>query len=121
MGLNFVEQLPEELALAVLQHLSFEDRARACCVNSTWDKLTREQAFGPPTLELRPKLVRSTSCSILMWCKELSFKYTIRTRQLPPLPLRRVMGTPILHDGDAAAEHGCSDQMAHQSHNSHML
>ena len=69
MAINFVEQLPEELALAVLQHLSFEDRARACCVNSTWAKLTREQVFGPPTLELRPKLVRSPFCSILHYCK----------------------------------------------------
>ena len=64
MAVNFVQQLPEELALALLQHLSFEDRARACCVNKAWNRLTREQVFGPPLLELRPKLVGPLSAQL---------------------------------------------------------
>lgn len=56
-SMNFVETLPQELVLLIIQCLPIEDRARCCLVDRAWNRLTGMADLGS-VLELRPKEVR---------------------------------------------------------------
>lgn len=58
--MNFTAILPEEVTDIIFEHLSFEDRARGCVVNRTWNRLSKHQFLGP-SLELQPKQVISSN------------------------------------------------------------
>lgn len=96
MAVNFVEHLPQELALAVLNHLSFEDRARSCLVSRAWNELSREQVLGPDLVDLRPKLVNPP----LPLCtrKHMKSIWGIALDNLKTLPWTTMANGPIFQD-----------------------
>jgi hypothetical protein len=64
--MNFVEVLPQEVAIKILQLLPLSDRATCCLVDRAWKHLTSLTELGP-ILELRPKEVSSharTPCEL---------------------------------------------------------
>ncbi|BDA50492.1 hypothetical protein COCOBI_16-1680 [Coccomyxa sp. Obi] len=64
--MNFADILPEDITVLIFGKLPFEDRARGCLVNRTWNRLNRHQILGA-TLELHPK--RVVSRSFLAWAR----------------------------------------------------
>ncbi len=55
-AMNFADILPEDVTAMIFDRLPFDDRARGCFVNRTWNRLNRDQILGP-ALELHPKQV----------------------------------------------------------------
>ncbi|KAK9917615.1 hypothetical protein WJX75_006509 [Coccomyxa subellipsoidea] len=64
--MNFAKFLPEDITVIIFDSLSFDDRAKGCFVNRTWNRLNRHQVLGP-TLELHPKQV--VNRSFLDWAR----------------------------------------------------